>query len=207
MCFLNRKRVRVTRLRNLAASAVLLLFLVTTAPALADPILTLSPSTSTVDVGDTFTVSLVISGAVGVYGWQVDVSFGNTQINVLSTSKGTFLTTGAIHPPTFFVGGTLNNGVGLVDNMAETRTGVDVGATGAGLLATLTFQAVGPGVASLTIGNVVLSNASAQALTVGSLSGTTVTVNSIPEPGTLMLLISGLAGLAGLERIRGRVRE
>jgi hypothetical protein len=164
--------------------------------AVADPILSLNPSGLVFSLGDNFTVDVEITGAIDLYGWQLDVSFDPAVINVLSTSEGTFLTSGGA--TTFFIGGTLDNGAGLVDDMAATRTGAIPGVNGDGILATISFQATGAGTTAITLGNVLLSDPSAQPLTVGSLTGTSVTV--IPEPGTLMLLLSGLMGLAALGR-------
>ncbi len=186
------------RLRRSLLLHVMLCALVLLAPtsAVADPILSLNPSGLVFSLGDNFTVDVEITGAIDLYGWQLDVSFDPAVINVLSTSEGTFLTSGGA--TTFFIGGTLDNGAGLVDDMAATRTGAIPGVNGDGILATISFQATGAGTTAITLGNVLLSDPSAQPLTVGSLTGTSVTV--IPEPGTLMLLLSGLMGLAALGR-------
>ena len=172
------------------------------APVVADPIISLTPSLTTVFPGDTFTLDVEITGAVGVFGWQVDISFDPAIINIVSTTEGAFLTAGAA--TTFFINGTLDNGTGLVDNMANTRTGPVGGVSGAGVLASLTFQAVGLGVTAVTLSNVLLSDSAAQPLTLGSTSA--ASVNVVPEPGSWLLLLSGLPGVAVWGRSRKRVK-
>ncbi len=165
-------------------------------PARADTILSLSPSSDTVSAGEVFTVSLSVSGAVNLYGWQVDITFDPTILSALSSSEGGFLSSGG-SVPTFFIPGTMNSLTGLVDNMADSRTISITGVSGSGLLATLSFQALAHGTSALTLENVLLSNVLSQPLPVGGLSGASVGVAAAPEPGTLMLMLGGLAALGG----------
>jgi hypothetical protein len=143
-------------------------------PAHALPDLALQPSTSSVEIDEIISIDLTISGAIGVYGWQVDVSFDPSIVSVLSTSEGTFLSNGGF--TTFFSGGTLDNGAGVVDNMLATRLGAVPGASGDGVLAHLSFQAVGSGTSTLKLENVILSDPSGQPLGVGTLSDASVEV-------------------------------
>jgi len=171
-------------------------------PARADAILLLSPSSATVSAGEVFTVSLSVSGAVNLYGWQVDIAFDPTILSALSSSEGSFLSSGG-SVATFFIPGTMNNLTGLVDNMADSRTVSITGVSGSGLLATLSFQGLAPGTSALTLQNVLLANVLSQPLPVGGLSNTSVGVTAVPEPGTLMLMLGGLAALGG-RNVNGR---
>ncbi len=161
-----------------------LLFLPSQARSAAS--LSLQSSASAVQVGDSFSVQLNVSGASNLYGWQVDVFFNPSVIHVLSTSQGTFLSSGGF--TTFFLNGTLNNTLGLVDDLLATRLGSVLGASGNGLLATLNFQAVGPGVSPISLGNVVLASPSGASLPVGGLSGASVNVENPPNQSQIPTL-------------------
>jgi hypothetical protein len=185
--------------------AALLLFVPSQARSAAS--LSLQPPATAVQVGGSFSVQLNVSGASNLYGWQVDVSFDPSVIHALSTSEGTFLSSGGF--TTFFSNGTLNNTLGLVDNMLATRLGSVPGANGNGLLATLNFQAVGPGVSSITLGNVVLASPSGGSLPLGGLSGASVSVagpdtSQVPTLGSMGLGLLTLGLLASGGRLLRR---
>ena len=160
------------------------------------------PATQTVMLGDSVMVDLVISGL----GNGVDPSVGDFDLDV--TYDSSILTaTGVTFGP--FLGDGIDSfqdsdvlTPGLID-LAELSLLFDLsGQPGSFTLATLSFNTVGVGTSALILTQVIVEDAFAQDLspTVGTGSITVETggpTNPIPEPGTILLFGSGLAGLLG----------
>ena len=72
------------------------------------------------------------------------------------------------------------------------------GASGSGLLLTVTFKGIAKGESFLTLDSVFLTEPSGQEQSAGALVNADITV---PEPRALLLLVAGLGGLA-LRRVR-----
>lgn len=99
---------------------------------------------------------------------------------------------------TVFTPGVIDNNSGLISLVADLYVGFLPNPSGSGVLATIEFQALAPGLSALTFSNVFL-NFSNQGFNLGH--GQV----AVPEPTTLALLTSGLALFAGRRRAtRGR---
>jgi hypothetical protein len=173
----------------------------------AQAVLSIEPLSQNVSVGSTFAVDINISNVNDLYGYQFDLSFNPKLISAVSSSEGSFLTTGGTS--TFFIAGTNDNKNGTVSATADTFIGAVPGANGSGNLAVLTFDAIGAGISSLALSGVALIDSSFNSI--GSQStGAAVSVGSaIKAPeidpasamGALTLLIGGLAILRGRRTI------
>ena len=169
-------------------------------PALAAPILSITPSTNNVVVGQSFSLFLNVSSAVDLYGWQVNVNYGPAGLlTATSFTPGLFLGSG-----TSGITGTINNGTATILALANSRTGFTPGVSGSGVLAELFFTAANAGTATVSISNIRLLNSNLIAISPGTSQSATVNITGnntvIPEPSTFALLGLGLAFGAAMRR-------
>jgi hypothetical protein len=129
-------------------------------PALSAPIISIEPSNQNVQQGDLFTVDITIDPqGFEVLGGQYYLYFNNTILNVTEQIPGDFLSQDGAD--TIVMPNNINNTIGFTE-YGETRIGVTSGVTEYGVLASVTFQAIGSGITHLNLSNVVLSDTSAQ---------------------------------------------
>jgi len=160
----------------------------------AAPILSIDPSTSTVNQGDTFFFDINITNVIDLYGFQFDILYDSTVLTANEITEGTFLAVGG---PTFFFPGTNTPG-----NLSFTEgflAGAVPGVSGDGTLARVSFTAASGGSSSISLAdiNLLLLDSNLNPIDAGTLDAR-VDVNAsstapVPEPGTLMLVGSGVA--------------
>lgn len=175
--------------------------------AQASPVLSITPSVSNVNVNDVFTLDIRIVGVTDLFAWQMDLGF--LPAGLLSASpatEGDFFGLG-----TSFFSGTVDNGAGTITSMANAFSG-DTGVTGDGILASISFQAIGGGSVDLSLSNVMLFDSNLDQIFFDSpRDALNAIVNiagggggSVPEPSTLALVALALAVSS---RARGRQRS
>jgi hypothetical protein len=146
-----------------------------------------SIGSATVQVGNTFEIPVSINGLddlMGLISWQFDLRFDSSIIGAVSVNEGPFLSS---FGTTFFSPGVIDNGAGLISLMTDSYVDLAL-PSGSGVLATITFSALGIGSSALTPGNVFLNFADSGFI----VSGGNVTVDgatSVPEPNTLLLVL------------------
>lgn len=166
------------------------------APAAATT-LSIDAAPASVKVGETFAVDVIVTDANDLYGFQFDLVFAAPVLQAHEVVEGGFLA--AAGASTSFFPGFVDAGEGSVSFIANTRLGPGGGASGDGVLARLSFQALAPGQGSLQLRNVVLLD-SALAETSATLAGASISVTAVPEPASVAMLATGLALLAGAAR-------
>src|ERR1035441_10690187 len=87
--------------------------------------ISLQPTAPTKTVGQSFTLSVVISGASDLYGYQFDLGFDPTVLKATSVTEGAFLGTGG---PTIFLPGTIDNVGGSITANADILNGAKASA-------------------------------------------------------------------------------
>ncbi len=195
---------------KLAASILLLSVLyistLTAAPIVA---LDLDPSTSGIqttlstNIGDVFTIDVVVENLAAnelLRGFEIDVDFDIALFNSMDVVDGGFLLVGS----GLFE---IENDLFSPDvNFAETTLGVfGQGATGSGILASITFEAIASGSSALDLNDVILAILDPASNLVTGVSPSLsnigdgeVTVSAVPLPGALGFMLFGLASLVGI---------
>jgi hypothetical protein len=142
--------------------------------------LSLSPSSIQVAPGEEFDVNVTITDVTELYSFQFDFSFDSSVLQYVSVTQGPFLKSdgaGTFELPP-------NTGTpGFLDNYAVTRISTLVGVNGSGVLATLRFRGLSPGVSSLTFSNDLLydsNNTSPQEIAHNTLQGS-ANVTGVPS--------------------------
>jgi len=188
-------------------------------PALATSV-SIQPPPSAVTQGDTFFVDILVAGAVDLVSFQFDLGF---DASILSANdpvvEGTFLSNVG---GTAFFPGLVDNSLGAISFVANALTGNDPGATGNGVLARVSFTAIGTGTAAVSLtpgpfgslirdpnGDLVVDDdpnspffglfaVSFDEQVAGAENSVTVqppTASEVPEPSTMVLVGTGLAAV------------
>lgn len=158
---------------------------------LADPIVSIQPISSTVQAGSLFDLVIDISSASDLFAFQFDLSFNPTVLAAQSVTEGALLPSGG---STFFDAGTIDNIAGTISFVVDTLAGTGPGVSNpaGGTLATVNFQALANGSSPVSLSNILLLDS-----TLRDIPFTTkdASVNSVPEPGSILLLVGVLASM------------
>jgi hypothetical protein len=166
--------------------------------------ISIDPTSQTTSTGTVVTIDVDIANVTNLYAYQFDLTFNPSVLTAVSSSEGSFLTTGG--NSTFFIPGTNNNVDGVVSATADTILSAVPGVNGSGELAVFTFDAIGKGLSTLGFENVMLLDSSFNSIS-NTTTGATVTVGSgtakVPEIDPASA-ISALTLLGGVIVLCGR---
>ena len=142
--------------------------------------------------GDAFDVSVLVSDALDLAGFQFDLTFNSAVLQATLIGSG-----GIFDPDTFAAANSIDQPNGLL-SFAETTLGNGVDASLPSLLATIHFTVLAEGFSPLTLGNVILADSNGDSIVpVGTLDGGLTSKNVVPpvgvvEPGVLPLMGCGI---------------
>ena len=101
-------------------------------------------------VGDTFTLDLSARNVIDLAGWEFDIAFDPTVLEVVEVNEGNFLKTDG--GTTFFQKGTIDNATGKITELSSARLSED-GVSGKGTLLSVIFTAKTAGQTQLKLEN------------------------------------------------------
>ncbi len=100
------------------------------------------PAVKRTNVGDTFTLDLIVEDVTDLAGWQIDIAFNPQVLEAVSVTEGDFLSKEGGN--TLFLQGTIDNASGTITGVNQVFLG-DGGVSGAGKLLSITFEAKATG--------------------------------------------------------------
>jgi hypothetical protein len=178
-----------------------------TTQAWAAPILSFSTGPAA-QVGSTVTYNIAIDDIADLYAYQLSINYDARYLRALNVTEGAFLGTAGST-----VSGVLGMDTGLIDFVYGSLLGPTPGASGSGLLASITFEAIGAGTSALSFADVIfLDSVGDDIAGLTALSGQGVVLADpggpvdVPEPASVLLFGAGLAGAAALRRRRTGAR-
>lgn len=169
--------------------------------AWAAPILSFSTGPAA-QVGSTVTYNIAIDDIADLYSYQFSINYDARYLRALNVTEGAFLGTAGST-----VSGVLGMDAGLIDFVYGSLLGPTPGASGSGLLASITFEAIGAGTSALSFADVIfLDSVGDDIAGLTALSGQGVVLADpggpvdVPEPASILLFGAGLVGAAALRR-------
>jgi hypothetical protein len=158
--------------------------------------LTIDPSSLNVTAGQTFSLSVSISGVTDLYAFEFDIGYDPNVLAANTISEGAFLPTGG---PTLFIPGIIDNLGGTITATADVLNGAVPGVNGNGVLAVIDFTALTSGSSGINLFNPILLDSTLSDITVDNIQNGSVVVSAspgqVPEPATFALMGIGLAGI------------
>ncbi len=155
-----------------------------------------SPASQSVEMGQPAQVAINVNNVAGLYGAEVHIRFDPTVLKVAAITPGSLM-----DPAHRSVISHHDNTAGTID-FAVTLLAPAPAVSGSGTLFTVRFDTLKDGTSAVDITNAILVSAEGVQIPAAVSDGEVdVTLPpEIPEAGTLVLLASGLAGLAVFAR-------
>ncbi len=150
--------------------------------AAGETIVSVSPSSQTVDAGGTFTIDIAVEPGEAIAGVQFDLGFDPSLVTVSGVEEGNLLSQGGAS--TYFISGDIDNGAGTVTGVAGAIISPGQTVSTAGTFAVITLVAgTVDGTSSLELSNVVAGDINGNSVPIISAGGdVTITGGTTPPP-------------------------
>jgi general secretion pathway protein D len=165
---------------------------------------TISTSSVPAVIGTPLTVDVLANGVFDLYAFQFDLSWNPALLRAESVGEGPFL---PLAGSTIFDGGTIDNTSGRVTLVFDTLSSAISGASGTGVLVSVSFTALAEGIWPLQFSNLLVLDSSLNDAGITATDGAVsivsdpgVPASGVPEPGTLTLMGVGVCGAMWLLR-------
>ena len=188
----------------LAVPIVLVVSAIWSLVSSATPTLSIEPPSQNVNVGEGFSLQVSVTNVADLFAYQFDIAFDPSVLAAQSITEGTFLSGGG---STFFVPGSIDNTAGLISFTANALFGPITGVDGGGVLAQMTFDAIGGGISSVNLSGITLLDSTLSDMSADVVAGSVqVQPGAVPEPGSFWIVALGI-GWLGATRFRRAVKE
>lgn len=151
----------------------------------ADPVVKITPAATTIEVGQTVTVYVDVTGITNLFAVELHLGFDPTILEVIDADAGTAgiqVGHGDFLKVEFVAQNAADNAAGKID-YAVTQMGSEPGKNGDGKLAVITFRGKAAGSSSVTINQVLNSDPTATEI-VASVNNGSITVGDAPTATT-----------------------
>jgi len=174
--------------RTLQVLALLVMLSAPIAPVLAaDTVVSLSPASGSLNVGDTLVVDVMVSNVTALFGAEFHLTFDAAKLEVVDADAGTDgaqIALGSFLSNDFVAQNIADNAAGKVD-FGVSQMSPHGPVSGNGVLAKITFRAKAAGTANLSFSSVLLADASGTQIQATAQNGAlTVAGDATPEPTT-----------------------
>jgi Cohesin domain/PEP-CTERM motif len=160
-------------------------------PLLASPIVSIEPASNSVVAGSSFFLDVNITGVTDLFSFSFDLAYDPALLAVNEIVEGGFLQSAG----TFFSAGDPPAG-GSVTNIFDVVLGAVSGVDGDGTLARINFTALAAGTSTVSLSNLFMLDSTISGISASTLDGSVTasvpTASPIPEPGTMVLVGTGL---------------
>ena len=109
--------------------------------ACAQTILSLTPSPMSIEINDSFDLEVRVENVSNLYGFELDITFDPSKMEVLSVDEGGFLSRNGVDS-VFQLPRTIDNTNGRVSNVGWVRLNPGIGISGDGILAVIHFKEI-----------------------------------------------------------------
>lgn len=177
-------KTKTLRLLSLVALLVALLGAPSGLVMAADPVVRVSPSSSTVAVGSNVVVNITVQNVSNLFGAEFHLNFDPNLLEVVDAdagADGVQIGVGDFLAPDFIAQNVADNAIGRVD-FGLSQMSPHGPVSGSGTLATITFKGKANGTANLTFTDVLLADSSGGQIPATAQNGTVNVGGSSPPP-------------------------
>ena len=159
--------------------------------------ISIQPSATTLPLGSLLPLDVNVSGVSDLYAWQFDIAFNPAVLSANNVTEGGLFSSVGV----FFSPGSIDNAAGTITFIGDSLSGPGPGISTNGTLAQISFTSIGSGNSGIDLANVILLDSGLNDVAATS-SGAEVTVTATPEPGSILLLVTGIGVGCFLKRRR-----